>query len=964
MSEKYPLALPEGTVLAGKYVIEKVLGQGGFGITYQAVEYETGVKVAVKEFFPDSMATRTGNTVSSFSGERQQNFEYGKTCFLQEAETLAEFSDVPGIVHVLSYFDENGTAYFVMEFVEGQSFEEFIRNNGGRLDYETTERHLLPVMEALAMVHERGIVHRDVTPDNIFITQDGDVKLIDFGAARYSLGDKSKSLDVVLKHGFAPKEQYSRHGKQGPFTDVYSVGATFYFALTGQRPPDSIDRLEMDELVPPSRLGVAIPPLKESVILMAMGVAPENRFPNMRVFRNALMNANETPQQNNMMNGQMGMNGQMPMNNGMMNGQMGMNGQMPMNNGMMMNGQMGMNGQMPMNNGMMMNGQMGMNGQMPMNGKKQKPPKPKKNKNGMMMNDQMSMTGGMMMNGQMGMDNSQMMNGQMPAAGGEMTAPQAESDLDKTVAMIGSAPQASEANVAAPETDKTVAMSDIMAKAVDQTNDGVGKTVAAGEVTPVAEESSVGKTVGFSGGAPSLGITETAIDKVAETSSEINPEGEAKEKKKFPKWIIFVAAGVVVLGALAYGLIAHLLPLLRYNGAGKKLEACEFDEAYDAYVALGDYKDSDQKATDTLFAKADDLEKGGNRSEAKEVRKHANYRAGKSLFDEQKYEEALPYLEEAGNYEDAQDLLNAANYELGTEAFNKKNYDVAYGYFSAISKGYKDAQDQANEAKYQSAEKLYGEKDYKNAAQAYYLVKNYKDASDKYEKATYNYGIELYNAGKYKEAKAAFEKIKNYSDAEDGIVRCDYMMAEEYINNGDYKAAVDILETLDEDKVKEIFGVKLSHLIADTKEDYIREHKTSSDATTKEYLLDLMDLGNSWAMSVYKELFSTWNMQSIYITDNQNNTDQYMSEFKKGGYLSFGFYIDGPEGDYFSGYYVVTHPDGEITDPRDISYKYKGGEEFYIYWNDYAISDDGYLFVDIYDENDNWVGGASIEVIY
>jgi hypothetical protein len=164
------------------------------------------------------------------------------------------------------------------------------------VSYEEAEKILLPVMDALAAVHSKGIVHRDVTPDNIYITKDGTVKLLDFGAARYSLGDKSRSLDVVLKHGFAPKEQYTRHGKQGPFTDVYSLGATFYFAITGRRPPDSIDRLEEDELIPPSSLGIAIPSAKEDAILKAMNVQPADRYPNMIEFRAALSKT-PTPQE-------------------------------------------------------------------------------------------------------------------------------------------------------------------------------------------------------------------------------------------------------------------------------------------------------------------------------------------------------------------------------------------------------------------------------------------------------------------------------------------------------------------------------------------------------------------------------------------------------------------------------------------------------------------------------------------
>ncbi len=359
MDEKFPLALPENTILAGTYVIEKVLGQGGFGITYKARVHETGELVAIKEFFPDSLATRTGTTVSSFSGERAENFAYGMSCFLQEAETLAQFDNVEGVVNIRQFFEENGTAYFVMEYIEGISFEQLIQQNGGHVDYQTAEKILMPVIEALGAVHAQGIVHRDVTPDNIYITNDGRVKLLDFGAARYSLGDKSRSLDVVLKHGFAPKEQYSRHGKQGPFTDIYTVGACFYFALTGRRPPDSIDRLEQDELIPFRQFGVNITPEQEGAILTAMQVLPENRFQNMQSFKNALLSVSSAmaPQAGvNMMPGQMqGMNmaGQtIPMQQGVMPGQMqGMNmaGQtMPMQQGMMP-GQMqqGMNNAAP-----------------------------------------------------------------------------------------------------------------------------------------------------------------------------------------------------------------------------------------------------------------------------------------------------------------------------------------------------------------------------------------------------------------------------------------------------------------------------------------------------------------------------------------------------------------------------------------------------------------------------------------
>lgn len=289
MNEKYPLALPQGTILAGQYIIEEVLGQGGFGITYRALDHKSGEKVALKEFFPDTLAARTSpTTVSAFSGPKGEDFEYGKSCFLQEAETLARFIGNDNIVRVHSYFEENGTAYFVMDFIDGISFADYIRHYGGKISYEKSLNALIPVMDALGAVHNQGIIHRDVTPDNIFITKDGIIKLIDFGAARYSLGDKSQSLDIVLKHGYAPKEQYMRHGKQGPFTDVYSLGACFYFAVTGKLPPDSIDRMDEDKIVPVRSLGIDIPEAADKAIMKALSVRAEERFQSMDDFKMAL----------------------------------------------------------------------------------------------------------------------------------------------------------------------------------------------------------------------------------------------------------------------------------------------------------------------------------------------------------------------------------------------------------------------------------------------------------------------------------------------------------------------------------------------------------------------------------------------------------------------------------------------------------------------------------------------------
>ena len=290
--EKYPQALPFDTILSGHYITGRVLGQGGFGITYVAMDYKSKGLVAIKEFFPSAMAQRTSSiSVSPFSGERGENFDYGKEMFLQEAKTMAAFIGVPNVVRVYSYFEENGTAYFVMDYVVGKSFQQVIAEKGGKLSWEEAIDVIVPVLNALVAVHSKGIIHRDATPDNIYITEDGTVKLLDFGAARYSLGDVSCSLDVVLKHGFAPKEQYSRFGKQGPCTDIYCVAASLYYALTGHKPPDAIDRMENDELIPPSSVGVQITREQENVLLKALSVSPSDRYQSAKEFLENLKSA-------------------------------------------------------------------------------------------------------------------------------------------------------------------------------------------------------------------------------------------------------------------------------------------------------------------------------------------------------------------------------------------------------------------------------------------------------------------------------------------------------------------------------------------------------------------------------------------------------------------------------------------------------------------------------------------------
>jgi len=230
-----PVHLPPRTRLKDCYIVGRVLGHGGFGIAYIAYETNLQIKLAVKEFFPGDFATRgvDRSTVAPYSGDARDNFEYGLTKFLDEGRAVARFNDHPGIVPVLNFFRDNGTGYLVMQYVPGMSLKEYLALKDGRIPYEEAIAITMPVMDTLRAVHEVGLLHRDISPDNIYISTSKRVKLLDFGAARLAMGDRSKSLSVILKAGYAPFEQYQTKGRQGPWTDVYALAATIYRSITG-----------------------------------------------------------------------------------------------------------------------------------------------------------------------------------------------------------------------------------------------------------------------------------------------------------------------------------------------------------------------------------------------------------------------------------------------------------------------------------------------------------------------------------------------------------------------------------------------------------------------------------------------------------------------------------------------------------------------------------------------------------
>lgn len=282
--------MPPESILAERYIVGRVLGYGGFGVTYLGYDAQLERKVAIKEFLPSTFATRMpGYTeITVYGGEATEQFEAGLERFVEEAKRLAAFNGIGGIVDIYDTFVENNTAYIIMEYLQGVDVKVLLEANGP-MPFEEAREIILKICETLEPVHKEGIIHRDISPDNIFITQEGEVKLLDFGASRYATSINSKSLSVILKAGYAPEEQYRSRGDQGAWSDVYALAATFYKMITGITPMDAMERGIDDTLKEPSQLGIKIEKPAENAIMNALNIRKEDRTSSISEFRTALL---------------------------------------------------------------------------------------------------------------------------------------------------------------------------------------------------------------------------------------------------------------------------------------------------------------------------------------------------------------------------------------------------------------------------------------------------------------------------------------------------------------------------------------------------------------------------------------------------------------------------------------------------------------------------------------------------
>lgn len=814
-----PMHMPVGSTLNGRhpYVLGACRGQGGFGVTYIALDAVTQERVAIKEYFPTYCSGRTSATsIESYYGQ-EEAFEKGKEHFLEEARMLQSLADLSGVVNVLDFFEANNTAYLVMEFLDGCSLKDYVQRNG-KLPAKSFFEQLRPLMEDMEAMHQRGVIHRDIAPDNIILQPDGTLKLIDFGAARSYIS--GKSMSVVVKKGFAPVEQYLRTGLNAS-TDVYAIAASIYFCITGIIPPDSAERQYGNiSLKSPIVLGADITDAQEKALERALEIQPSMRTQSVSELIHDLFAAPEVvkpkkPKAPEIIFYQE----DTYINAGSCVEVYFLKLEMNYEHDVMYASA----------------------------GFRNLSDKPidririalrLTDKEGNLSEEELLLdvpgenacyNAGFGHNLQIALPTTDVKEfrvsiRQIVFADGSVS--ECVDDWD----VIEDRGSIEEYFNNDPELIKQFRL-ETYEKATRRPHlaEHYHICCCGAHNIPDADKClSCGTDFGEQIFCMDTNLLRKRADeriqeerRLAEEEAErlrqekLRKEEERRQKiaqfKKKAKKVGIAAAIVAVIGTAIY-VTPIIINSSKYDAAQKLLKEGKYLEAHEAFDRLGIYEDSSYMAKVALYAHGealldtkdydgayDTFASLGKYSDSEDRAKEAMHFKGRSLMDAQDYAGAMACFEIAGDYNKSHQLAatcrNYLTYNEAMELFNNGNYEEAAQKFTALG-DFEDSVECANSSRYHHADQLLGSGEFIKAAEIFENLGYYSDSSDRAKDCRYQYAESLVAQQKHAEAASAFKMLGNYSDSKDRASELYYDIAAKHFDEGKYLEAYDVFATL------------------------------------------------------------------------------------------------------------------------------------------------------------------------
>ena len=1015
-----PSHLPAGYVVSGRhpYVLGAALGQGGFGITYIALDMVTNERVAIKEYFPTFCAGRTDGTVSAYPNQ-EEIFLKGRRRFLDEAQVLKSLSDLQSVVNVMDFFEFNNSAYLVMEFLEGSSLKAHAAQHG---KFPTQEflTQIRPMLEDLERMHQRGVIHRDIAPDNIILLPDGQMKLIDFGAARSFVGDQS--MTVVVKKGFAPVEQYLSKGSTAS-TDVYALAATIYYCITGTVPMDSAQRqYDGTPLPAPSVLGADIQPHQEAALGKALELQQKDRTQSIAELGKALFFRQPTPSGQQVIYrttcDTVQSNCPVVIKSLKLVYDLDRKAALlqPVLCSLSKGGLQSITAEL--------HGKVG-NGSHMLLAQFEIPCGNIRVNEVFSHNVPVILPPGQIRELWMDVTHVTCKNGSRVTCGKERESILPQKPLDEALEhnperLRKFRETTTMEAVWKPRAGKYHWQCTCGCLNTDSetecTRCNTGRKIQLDPFTPQKPKPifSPDRIKDMAGSAASK--AKEIAGNVADKTKEIAVKTVSKVKdtlRRIPKraWPAIAGAAVLIAVLLA---APGVIRQSKYDSACKQMEAGEFEAAASAFLELEDFKDSQANAdfcqkevryeeAEALLAAGKYLEAGeaflalGTHSDSAERVTECSYAYGKNLYSTGAYLEAYDVLTALNDYEDSKELANDALYrhagelnaaekyheaytmylkiveyrdskELGFEAeYNyaltcaeSKMYQDSIDAFTRVEK-YKDSEHQLLIVKYDYATQMFEDSMWVKAADLYKELDDYKDSKTKYKDARYQYAAQLMDRKKYTDAASIYKELGSYKESKTKYKDARYQYGIQLMDAQKHEEAVSIFEELKDYK-------KSKNKLKEAKYQYVLAHKYKNNPTTYNYLKSLKKAKYQDSAKLYDELFG-WKVTMVAV--NSNPDDYYSISYsvdKDVNYLHFQFKLEGGgPGEKVTLTHTVVWPGGSTIKSKWYWENKASGNQFGCEWDKGPYhgyrSRSGTLTIKVYNkETKEYLGKGSIKL--